>query len=45
MRPYYEAVAAREGIALVSIPIQFAALVAALAAKLSDESRDPPADR
>ena len=31
MRPYYEAVAAREGFALLSIPIQFAALVDAIA--------------
>jgi hypothetical protein len=31
IRPYYEAVAAGEGVALLSIPIQFAALVDAIA--------------
>ena len=31
MRPYYEAVAAREGFAQLAIPIQFAALVDAIA--------------
>jgi hypothetical protein len=31
MRPYYEAVASREGFAHVAIPVQFAALVNAIA--------------
>jgi len=40
MRPYYEAVAAQEGFALLSIPIQFAALVDAIAVGHPSKGRE-----